>query len=154
MKKKTKKKNQQNNKTKKNNKQNEKKYQKQNEKKAENWNRNKILFYLGERTMTRDNNLLGKFELSGIPPAPRGRPQIEVFYFSSFFFLLSLRNALFFHFPIYLFFLFSISFFFSLLLSSCFSSDMSQYDNTMRKSANGKDNFRVQFRKEGIRINH
>jgi len=28
--------------------------------------------------MTRDNNLLGKFELSGIPPAPRGVPQIEV----------------------------------------------------------------------------
>lgn len=28
--------------------------------------------------MTRDNNLLGKFELLGIPPAPRGVPQIEV----------------------------------------------------------------------------
>ena len=28
--------------------------------------------------MTKDNNLLGKFELSGIPPAPRGTPQIEV----------------------------------------------------------------------------
>ena len=28
--------------------------------------------------MTRDNNILGKFELSGIPPAPRGIPQIEV----------------------------------------------------------------------------
>lgn len=28
--------------------------------------------------MTRDNNSLGKFELSGIPPAPRGKPQIEV----------------------------------------------------------------------------
>merc|ERR1711922_60036 len=34
--------------------------------------------YEGERAMTRDNNLLGKFELSGIPPAPRGVPQIEV----------------------------------------------------------------------------
>merc|ERR1711917_20912 len=32
----------------------------------------------GERAMTKDNNLLGKFELSGIPPAPRGVPQIEV----------------------------------------------------------------------------
>ena len=30
--------------------------------------------------MTRDNNLLGNFELSGIPPAPRGVPQIEVTY--------------------------------------------------------------------------
>lgn len=28
--------------------------------------------------MTKDNNLLGKFELTGIPPAPRGVPQIEV----------------------------------------------------------------------------
>ena len=32
----------------------------------------------GERAMTKDNNLLSKFELSGIPPAPRGVPQIEV----------------------------------------------------------------------------
>ncbi|XP_077568408.1 heat shock 70 kDa protein 1 [Stigmatopora nigra] len=32
----------------------------------------------GERAMTKDNNLLGRFELSGIPPAPRGVPQIEV----------------------------------------------------------------------------
>ena len=30
--------------------------------------------------MTKDNNLLGKFELSGIPPAPRGVPQIEITY--------------------------------------------------------------------------
>jgi len=37
-----------------------------------------IQVYEGERTMTRDNNLLGKFELSGIPPAPRGVPQIVV----------------------------------------------------------------------------
>ena len=28
--------------------------------------------------MTKDNNILGKFDLSGIPPAPRGVPQIEV----------------------------------------------------------------------------
>ena len=32
----------------------------------------------GERAMTKDNNLLGKFDLTGIPPAPRGVPQIEV----------------------------------------------------------------------------
>merc|ERR1711992_186645 len=37
-----------------------------------------IQVYEGERAMTRDNNLLGKFELAGIPPAPRGVPQIEV----------------------------------------------------------------------------
>jgi hypothetical protein len=34
--------------------------------------------YEGERAMTKDNNQLGKFELSGVPPAPRGVPQIEV----------------------------------------------------------------------------
>lgn len=39
-----------------------------------------IQVFEGERGMTRDNNLLGKFELSGIPPAPRGVPQIEVTY--------------------------------------------------------------------------
>jgi len=37
-----------------------------------------IQVFEGERTMTKNNNLLGKFELSGIPPAPRGIPQIEV----------------------------------------------------------------------------
>lgn len=37
-----------------------------------------IQVYEGERPMTKDNHLLGKFELSGIPPAPRGVPQIEV----------------------------------------------------------------------------
>ncbi|VAH89390.1 unnamed protein product [Triticum turgidum subsp. durum] len=37
-----------------------------------------IQVYEGERTRTKDNNLLGKFELSGIPPAPRGVPQITV----------------------------------------------------------------------------
>jgi len=37
-----------------------------------------IQVYEGERSMTRDNNILGKFELSGIPPMPRGKPQIEV----------------------------------------------------------------------------
>ncbi|ONK68955.1 uncharacterized protein A4U43_C05F17780 [Asparagus officinalis] len=37
-----------------------------------------IQVYEGERPMTKDNNLLGKFELTGIPPAPRGVPQINV----------------------------------------------------------------------------
>ena len=37
-----------------------------------------IQVFEGERATTKDNNLLGKFELSGIPPAPRGVPQIEV----------------------------------------------------------------------------
>jgi len=37
-----------------------------------------IQVFEGERAMTRDNNLLGKFDLTGIPPAPRGVPQIEV----------------------------------------------------------------------------
>jgi L1 cell adhesion molecule like protein len=37
-----------------------------------------IQVYEGERAMTKDNNLLGTFELTGIPPAPRGIPQIEV----------------------------------------------------------------------------
>ena len=34
--------------------------------------------FSGERSMTKDNHLLGTFDLSGIPPAPRGIPQIEV----------------------------------------------------------------------------
>ena len=37
-----------------------------------------IQVYEGERQFTKDNNLLGKFQLEGIPPAPRGVPQIEV----------------------------------------------------------------------------
>merc|ERR1711974_263601 len=37
-----------------------------------------IQVFEGERSMTKDNNLLGKFNLEGIPPAPRGTPQIEV----------------------------------------------------------------------------
>merc|ERR1711967_112959 len=37
-----------------------------------------IQVYEGERSMTKDNHLLGKFELTGIPPAPRGVPQIDV----------------------------------------------------------------------------
>ena len=37
-----------------------------------------IQVYEGERKMTKDNHILGKFDLDGIPPAPRGVPQIEV----------------------------------------------------------------------------
>lgn len=37
-----------------------------------------IQVFEGERPMTKDNHLLGKFDLTGIPPAPRGVPQIEV----------------------------------------------------------------------------
>merc|ERR1711879_1126304 len=37
-----------------------------------------IAVYEGERPLVKDNHLLGKFDLSGIPPAPRGQPQIEV----------------------------------------------------------------------------
>ncbi|KAJ9114174.1 hypothetical protein QFC20_001690 [Naganishia adeliensis] len=37
-----------------------------------------IQVYEGERAMTKDNNMLGKFDLTNIPPAPRGQPQIEV----------------------------------------------------------------------------
>ncbi|KAI9327224.1 heat shock protein 70 family [Obelidium mucronatum] len=37
-----------------------------------------IQVFEGERPLTKDNNLLGKFDLNGIPPAPRGTPQIEV----------------------------------------------------------------------------
>jgi len=37
-----------------------------------------IQVFEGERAMTKDNHLLGKFELTSIPPAPRGVPQIEV----------------------------------------------------------------------------
>lgn len=37
-----------------------------------------IQVYEGERQLTKDNNMLGKFQLDGIPPAPRGVPQIEV----------------------------------------------------------------------------
>ena len=37
-----------------------------------------IKVYQGEREMAADNKLLGQFDLTGIPPAPRGVPQIEV----------------------------------------------------------------------------
>jgi len=45
---------------------------------ADNQNTVTIQVLEGERPMTKDNHLLGKFDLTGIPPAPRGVPQIEV----------------------------------------------------------------------------
>lgn len=39
-----------------------------------------IRVFEGERPLTKDNNLLGTFDLTGIPPAPRGQPKIEVTY--------------------------------------------------------------------------
>jgi len=39
-----------------------------------------IQVYEGERTLTKDNTLLGKFQLDGIPPMPRGVPQVEVIF--------------------------------------------------------------------------
>lgn len=37
-----------------------------------------ITVFEGERSMVKDNNLLGSFLLEGIPAAPRGQPQIDV----------------------------------------------------------------------------
>merc|ERR1711939_777055 len=45
---------------------------------ADNQERVTISVFEGQRTMVKDNHLLGKFDLSGIAPAPRGQPQIEV----------------------------------------------------------------------------
>lgn len=47
---------------------------------ADNQTQVKIKIYQGERAMTRDCDLLGEFDLMGIPPMPRGVPQIEIAY--------------------------------------------------------------------------
>jgi len=44
----------------------------------DNNNNNNIAVYEGERTMVRDCHKLGQFDITGIPPAPRGTPQIDV----------------------------------------------------------------------------
>merc|ERR1712023_429799 len=45
---------------------------------ADNQNQVELKVHQGEREMAADNKLLGQFNLTGIPPAPRGVPQIEV----------------------------------------------------------------------------
>jgi L1 cell adhesion molecule like protein len=47
---------------------------------ADNQSQVKIRVFQGERAMTRDCDLLGEFDLNGIPPMPRGVPQIEISY--------------------------------------------------------------------------
>jgi heat shock protein 1/8 len=47
---------------------------------ADNQNQVKIRVFQGERAMTRDCSLMGEFDLAGIPPMPRGVPQIEISY--------------------------------------------------------------------------
>jgi heat shock protein 1/8 len=47
---------------------------------SDNQSQVKIQVYQGERAMTRDCNHLGEFDLGGIPPMPRGVPQIEITY--------------------------------------------------------------------------
>jgi heat shock protein 1/8 len=47
---------------------------------ADNQTQVKIKIYQGERAMTRDCDALGEFDLAGIPPMPRGVPQIEITY--------------------------------------------------------------------------
>ena len=53
-----------------------------------------IQVYEGERQFVKDNNRLGKFVVTGIPPAPRGLPQIEVtFDLSATLFMLRIKKS-------------------------------------------------------------
>ena len=53
-----------------------------------------IQVYEGERSMTKDNRVLGQFQLDGLPPAPRGTPQIEVMHVLYIGFIPLFRYAL------------------------------------------------------------
>ena len=53
-----------------------------------------IQVYEGERSMTKDNRVLGQFQLDGLPPAPRGVPQIEVAFDVDANGILQVRNIL------------------------------------------------------------
>ena len=46
-----------------------------------------------KQKMTKDNNLLGKFELTGIPPVPRGLPQIDVTFVVNIHEILSMSSV-------------------------------------------------------------
>jgi heat shock protein 1/8 len=77
-----------------------------------------IQVYEGERTRTKDNNLLGKFELTGIPPAPRGVPQIEVTFDIDANGILNVRNYSMLFYQNYILFCFFLTFFNPLQVSA------------------------------------
>jgi len=52
---------------------------------ADNQTQVSIKVFMGEREMVADNHMLGQFDLTGIPPAPRGVPQVEVTFNIDFY---------------------------------------------------------------------